>query len=119
MFAIDTPKEMKLLRKINKLQKTSKEQTALIKDLGIESDDFFLQKLMEKGYILSTKSNDWGAERDGFILTDKGKYLTYYRFQLTKEQIRKSVILPIVVAFLTTLITNYLLPAIISLLTKK
>lgn len=118
MFDIDTPKEMKLLRKINKLQAKAKDNSASISALGIDPDDFFLQQLIRKGYVSYTKYDNWGANKDGFVLTDEGKQVSYYRSQRTKDLIKKSIVLPIVVAFLTTLATNYLLPAIISLITK-
>lgn len=118
MFDIDTSKEMKLLKRIKKLQTETVNNVAFLKDLEIDSDNFYLRKLLQKGYISYTQSDDWGSNIDAFVLTDEGKQLRYYRRQHIKNILLKSVVLPIVVAFLTTLLTNYFLPFIISLLNK-
>lgn len=118
MFEMDTPKEVKLLKKIKKIQSKSEKNVAYLKDLEIDSNDYFLKKLLQKNYIYYIQSDDWGNNIDAFTVTDEGQHISYYRNLRTKEVLLKSVVIPVTVAFLTTLATNYLVPFLISLIDK-
>lgn len=84
--------------------------------LGTQDDVFnLIRHLKKEGYLESITSSSSGSNV-GVCLTHKGTYWKTFRRMEGMEYVKKSILVPIAVAFFTTLLTTHLLPKLLSLL---